>query len=150
MLIHMWEAVESHITCKAFQLGDPTANRCCGNDGLSPAQHLDIYVVISTSQDRMLVMFLISFWLETQHQPVLRISKVRKVSTFWPETFFLFSHLILYFIVSYKTIRYGMIRYDAVQYNMMQYHMIWHDAIWSNMMQCNTIGYNMIRCLTIL
>lgn len=125
MLIHMWEAVESHITCKAFQLGDPTANWWCGNGALSPTQHLDIHVVISTSQDRMLVMFLISFWLETQHQPALRISKVRKVS---PWNFlFCFFFPKLYCIPLYCTRR-----YDTIT---MQYNIIWYNTIWYDTMQ---------------
>lgn len=71
-------------------------------------QHLDIYVVISTSQDLILVMFLISFWLETQQQPVRRISKVRKDVFMW--NFFFIPTFALAFIYSCVYLLYNTIK----------------------------------------
>lgn len=86
----------------------PHGERWRGNAAPWLAQHLDINVVISTSQDLMLVMFLISFWLETQQQLPLRIFQ-KSGKMFWRETFSFsfFSHslcLLLYLVVyNYNT-----------------------------------------------
>lgn len=129
----------------------PHGERWRGNGAPSLTQHLDIYVVISTSQELAPVMFLISFWLETQQQPELRISKVRKdvlMRNFsFCFYFFFFFCLILYLVVrisDHQAFTWkGTIGYLTMIYRIC-YDTILYDAIWYAMVQYGYIHYNII------